>query len=71
MLAIETMAVKSQKLMRGVLLALVDRGHQVTVYTPFPDSGTPATDGYTEMDTNDEYRKRTRGGRGPWMSQRS
>jgi len=46
--------------MRGVLRTLVDSGHQVTVYTPLPDPGTPATDGYTEADTNDEYRKRTR-----------
>jgi len=60
-LAIETIAAKSHwYFMRGVLRALVDRGHQVTVYTPFPDAGTPATDGYTEVDTNDEYRTRGR-----------
>lgn len=57
----ETIVAKSHwHFIRGVLHALVDLGHQVTVYTPFPELGTPATDGYTGVDINDEYRTRTK-----------
>jgi len=56
--------------MRGVLRALVDLGHQVTVYTPFPEPRTPVIDGYIEVDINDEYTGQ--GQRRSWtsMSQR-
>lgn len=51
-LAFETVAAKSHwHFMKSVLRALVDRGHQVTVYTPFADGASPATDNYTEVDT--------------------
>lgn len=50
-LAVETVLAKSHwHFMKGVLLALVDRGHRVTVYTPFPDASS-VTDNYTEVDT--------------------
>jgi glucuronosyltransferase len=42
--------------MKGVLHALVGRGHAVKVYTPFPaDHGTPPTDNYTEVETSAHY----------------
>ncbi|KAL4119334.1 hypothetical protein QTP88_012152 [Uroleucon formosanum] len=55
-LAVETVAAKSHwNFMRGVLHALAGRGHSVKVYTPFPDPGTPANFGYTEVDTSAEF----------------
>lgn len=59
-LAIQTVAAKSHwYFMRGVLHALANAGHQVKVYTPFPDPRelTPATAtaNYTEVDTYPMY----------------
>ncbi|XP_060851913.1 UDP-glucosyltransferase 2-like isoform X2 [Rhopalosiphum padi] len=55
-LAVETVAAKSHwNVMKGVLHALVGRGHAVKVYTPFPDHGTPPTDNYTEVETSAHY----------------
>lgn len=54
-LAVETVVAKSHwHFMKGVLLALADRGHRVTVYTPFPDASS-ATVNYTEVDTSAEF----------------
>lgn len=63
-LAIESVAAKSHwNFMRGVLRALADRGHRVTVYTPFPDSRDAATvvanSNYTEVNTSEYYNKDT------------
>jgi len=41
--------------MNGVLRALADAGHPVTVYTPFPDSDAAARPNYTTVDTSPEY----------------
>lgn len=41
--------------MRGVLRAMVDGGHRVTVYTQFPGRGAAAVINYTELDTFAEY----------------
>jgi len=47
-LAVQTIAGKSHwNVMRAVLRALTDRGHTVTVFTPFTDGDRP---GYTEVD---------------------
>lgn len=39
--------------MRGVLRALTDHGHRVTVFTPFPDGGD--RENYTEVDMSAEF----------------
>ncbi|XP_025423697.1 UDP-glucuronosyltransferase 2C1-like [Sipha flava] len=55
-LAVQTVPAKSHwYFMRGVLRALADRGHRVTVYTPFPDRAAAAHGNYTEVDTLSEY----------------
>lgn len=56
-LAFETVAARSHwNFMKGVLLALANGGHRVTVYTPFPDRGAPdASTGYTEVDTSADF----------------
>jgi len=54
-LALETVTGRSHwQFMKGVLLALAERGHHVTVYTPFPDPSS-VTVNYTEVDTSAEY----------------
>ncbi|XP_050538590.1 UDP-glucosyltransferase 2-like [Daktulosphaira vitifoliae] len=51
-LAIETIAGKSHwNFMRSILRTLSERGHQVTVFTPFPDGNRP---NYTEIDLSFE-----------------
>lgn len=50
-LAVQTIPGKSHwNVMRAVLQALTDRGHTVTVFTPFLDRNR---DGYTEVDVSD------------------
>lgn len=49
-LAVETVAGKSHwNFMRATLRALTDAGHEVTVFTPFPDGDR---ENYTEVDTS-------------------
>jgi len=51
-LAVQTIPGKSHwNVMRAVLQALTDRGHTVTVFTPFVDGDR---DGYTEVDVSDQ-----------------
>lgn len=51
-LAVQAIPGKSHwNVMRAVLRALTDRGHTVTVFTPFVDGNR---DGYTEVDVSDE-----------------
>lgn len=51
-LAVQSIAGKIHwKVMRTVLRALTDRGHTVTVFTPFADGNRP---GYTEVDVSEE-----------------
>jgi len=51
-LAVQTIPGKSHwNVMRAVLQALTDRGHTVTVFTPFLDGDR---DGYTEVDVSDQ-----------------
>lgn len=55
-LAFESVSAKSHwYFMKGVLRALADNGHRVTVYTMFPDKATPATVNYTEVDMSAWY----------------
>ncbi|XP_025201748.1 UDP-glucuronosyltransferase 2B7-like [Melanaphis sacchari] len=52
-LAIETIAGKSHwNFMSSVLRSLVDAGHTVTVFTPFPDGDR---ENYTEVDTSSDF----------------
>lgn len=54
-LALAPIAGKSHWIyMRGILYALTDRGHQVTVLTPFPEG---SRENYTEIDLSDESLK--------------
>lgn len=54
-LAIETAACKSHwNYMSGMLQALVDVGHNVTVFTPYPDGNR---ENYTEVDVSRGYKK--------------
>ncbi|VVC43591.1 Hypothetical protein CINCED_3A007776 [Cinara cedri] len=54
-LAVETVFARSHwNFMRGVLHALVDAGHQVKAYTPFPGRNSTAAN-YTEVDTYADY----------------
>ncbi|CAI6347273.1 unnamed protein product [Macrosiphum euphorbiae] len=51
-LAVQSIAGKSHwNVMRAVLRALTDRGHTVTVFTPFVDGDRP---GYTEVDVSEK-----------------
>ncbi|XP_060865467.1 UDP-glucosyltransferase 2-like [Metopolophium dirhodum] len=51
-LAVQSIAGKSHwNVMRAVLRALTDRGHTVTVFTPFMDGDRP---GYTEVDVSEK-----------------
>eukprot|EP00102_Acyrthosiphon_pisum_P014774 XP_008185009.2 PREDICTED: UDP-glucuronosyltransferase 2B2 [Acyrthosiphon pisum] len=55
-LAVQTIPGKSHwNVMRAVLQALTDRGHTVTVFTPFVDGDR---DGYTEVDVSDKTETR-------------
>jgi|UniRef100_A0A2S2Q5R3 glucuronosyltransferase len=54
-LAIETAACKSHwKYMSGMLQALVNGGHNVTVFTPYPDGDR---ENYQEVDVSQGYKK--------------
>lgn len=54
-LAIETAACRSHwKYMSGMLQALVDGGHNVTVFTPYPDGNR---ENYLEVDISEGYKK--------------
>lgn len=56
-LAFSSVAARSHwNFMSGVLRALVDGGHQVTVYTQFPGRGPPVNPNYTEVDTEKDYK---------------
>lgn len=53
-LALETVAGKSHwNFMSAVLKSLTDAGHNITVFTPFPDGGDRAN--YTIVDTSEDY----------------
>lgn len=55
-LAVETVAARSHwNFMKAALRALVDRGHRVTVYTPFPDNATHDDRHYVEVDTSTAF----------------
>ncbi|CAH1709462.1 unnamed protein product [Aphis gossypii] len=55
-LAVQTLAAKSHwNVMRAMLRALTDRGHTVTVFTPFLDGNR---DGYTEVDVSGDLKVR-------------
>jgi len=55
-LAVETIAAKSRwNFMSAVLRSLTDAGHEVTVFTPFPDGDR---ENYTEVDTSADHRAR-------------
>ncbi|CAH1722244.1 unnamed protein product [Aphis gossypii] len=56
-LAVQTVGAKSHwNFMRGVLRSLVDAGHNVTVFTPFPDGDR---ENYTEVDMSKEFPVKT------------
>ncbi|KAL5242909.1 hypothetical protein ACI65C_010319, partial [Semiaphis heraclei] len=56
-LAVESMAgVSHWNFMSGVLRALVDNGHTITAFTPFPNAdGDLPNDNYTEVDLSREF----------------
>lgn len=58
-LSIQSVAAKSHwNFMKGVLLALADRGHKVTVYTPIVECMATTGDNYVRVvDTSSKYNK--------------